>query len=259
MYSSSTTLISSPLGIALLAVLVLLTIGLFALMVAVLRMNTRLQYLTHPVYDEIVKEANEKAERILAEAERQGRAIQAVAEEEASKLLNDRTQESEQLRSAYQKQLEDLGTRGAAALAAQNDATSAQTKRIADAAAEHLTALEAAFRNERERLASALDAATKQLTQSFTELETAAHGEQQTFAQTTRARLLDAVEKEIAAATEAVTAYRQSRIELVERDIVRLVTETTRIALGTTLSLDEHRDLVLQALANAKQAGVFTT
>lgn len=254
----ATSFISSPFGIALLATLVLLGVGFFALIIVVVRMNAQLRYLTYPVYDSVIKEANEHATRILEQAEEQRRVIEAAAHEAASKLLANMQQESDELNVTYEKQLEALVARGTEALAAQSAAIAKHSEQLSKSVQHSAIAFDGTLKSAHEHFVAIASDMPARLEKSFGEIDAAARKEYQTAEEEVQKRITEAVDKEITAAQKAAEAYRTSRMELVDKDIVRLVADTARIALGATLSLDEHRDLVIQALTRAKEEGIFT-
>ncbi len=65
------------------------------------------------------------------------------------------------------------------------------------------------------------------------------------------------LEEQFAAISTEVEGYRRARLALVDERILTLVGETTQIALGKQLSMEEHADLILKALEEAKSSGVF--
>ncbi len=65
------------------------------------------------------------------------------------------------------------------------------------------------------------------------------------------------LEEQFAAISTEVEGYRRARLALVDERILTLVSETAQIALGKQLSVEEHADLVLKALDEAKSSGVF--
>lgn len=65
------------------------------------------------------------------------------------------------------------------------------------------------------------------------------------------------LEKEFAGISEQVEKYRKARLDLVDERILVLLEQTATIALNKELSLEQHADLVYQALEEAKEKGIF--
>lgn len=248
----------SPLTIVLVVAFVLIIIGVIFLLVAVVRMNTRLRYLTYPVYDEIVKEAQRKATDILNTAEEKRRDIISAAEEAATQLLTNKESEFEKFRTEYTQQLSALVKKDTDAFTIQETMINNMSEQLTEKIKNHIALVDASLKKEREQFDISAARASEQLTNSFSGLDAEAKKEYQALEETVRAHVTDGIEKEITEAKNAIEVYRKERIALVTRDITSLVAETARIALGKTLSFDEHRDIILHALEDAKKSGVFS-
>lgn len=248
----------SPLTIMFVVAFVLIVIGVFFLVVAVVRMNTRLRYLTYPVYDEVVKEAQKKATDILNTAEEKRRDIITAAEEAATQLLTNKESEFEQFHADYTQQFATLIKKNSDVFKAQGTAISELSERLTEEIKNHTTLVATDLERERKHFDMAASDASEHLVSSFADLEVQAKKEYQILEETVRAHVMEGVEKEIIEAKNIIEIYRKERIALVTRDITNLVAETTSIALGKTLSFEEHRDIILQALEDAKKTGVFS-
>ncbi len=250
---------SSPLGIMLIVVSVLIALGILLLLVAVVRMNTRLRYLTYPVYDKIVKEAQRKATDILNNVYEKKRDIIAAAEEAATRLLADKENEFEKFHAEYAERFSALEKKGADAFNTQTTIVSHLSEQLTEVVKKHLAIADETLKKEDTRFDEITTHASKQLEHSFANLAATAEKEYQKHSAEIQTRVADGIEKEISEAKKAIAVYRQERIALVDRNSVSLVTETARAVLGKALSFEEHRDLILRALEDAKKAGVFTT
>ncbi len=247
----------SPLGIILTVVAVLIVLGVSLLLVAVVRMNTRLRYLTYPVYDEIVKKAERKATDILNTAEEKRRDIITAAEEAATKLLTDKRSEFEKFHTEYAEQFSELAKKGSDALAAQTEMIAHQSEQLTEIVKKHLATTDETLGKEQARFGEVAARAAEQFEHSFADLAAQAREEQHARAAEMQARVVEGIEKEITETKNAIAVYRKERMALVDRNSISLVTETTRIVLGKTLSFEEHRDIILRALEDAKKSGIF--
>ena len=218
------TVLSAPLVSVLLAVLVLVILTLVILTIVVIQLETRLRYLATPVFDQIVQEARQKAESMLSEAEEQSRSIRATAQIETEKIFASRKDEDEKFRLAEVKCIEEI---------------TAYTKELLGKQADIIPQL------------------SESMAKTFAGIGAKAEQEYQTVTADMKKRLNDEVAKEVAAARQAVATYRQERFAMLDQEIVMLVEDTARIVLSKSLSLGDHRGIILNALAEAKQQGVF--
>lgn len=60
-----------------------------------------------------------------------------------------------------------------------------------------------------------------------------------------------------AEANRQVEEYKNSRLKLIDDEIKKVVEKTSRDILGKTLSLEDHEQLIKNALEQAKKEGVF--
>ncbi len=224
MIPTSSSLFSLPITTVILGVLAMVLIALFLLAVVVIQLETRLRHLATPVYDKAVRDAEEKAEHILAEAREQAEALRVKAQDEAQKIFQDRQNEDERFREEQEKHIAEITAHA-------KDLLNKQT--------------------------SIIPKLTEQMEQVFADIGTKVQKEYQVIGEETKKRMQDELTKEIEASREAVRAYKQERLKRIDQDIIGLIEDTARIALGKSLSLREHRDIVLAALTEAKQQGVF--
>lgn len=258
MSSIFSAIVSVPLTSVLVAVLVIVLLVLAGLIVFVLQLGTRLKYLTAPVYDHIVKEAEEKAEAILTEAREKSRSIRATAQEVAEKESAERALEDEAFRKEQEKRLETITDHAAQLLTKQSESVSrlsasleeslrsealAAQKKATDAG----TALSETLAREASAFSEMVAALRPKLDATYAEL---AKNMQETVA--------SELAKDVVEARKAVAAYRTKRLGALQEEIVSLVEEAARLALGKTLSLNEHRDIVLASLEEARKEGVFS-
>ena len=101
---------------------------------------------------------------------------------------------------------------------------------------------------------AAYTATLKQLTdQSLKEFQTISKSMQETLSKqiaTFHDSLLPALEKELA-------AYKQTRMQETEAEIKTIVQRASQELLHKSISLEDHKQLLLEALEKAKQQGMF--
>lgn len=235
------TVLSAPLIVVLFVVLAFSSLMLVALTVVVIQFGTRLRYLATPLFDRTVKEAQEKAEHILVDAREQGSAIKMRAQTEAEKIGTDRKAEDEKFRAEQVAHLEEITLHA-------KDLLTKQVQTIDKMLQDEAGSMRQTFAREDERIK-----------QTFGGVSTQVQHEYQVLTEEIKKRMSDELAKEIELARQAVTVYKQERLAMLNKDIVGLIEDTARIALHKSLSLDDHRGIILDALAEAKRQGVFGT
>jgi len=252
--------LSDPFVIAtFLIVLALVTAILLVLMVTAIRLGTQIQHLATPIYDKTVKEAEKVAEHILAEARQQGSAIRAKAQADVdTSFANDKV-EDEKFRLAQAAHLEDITAHAKTLLQEQVTSISQISQTVTVELQRQAQSAEKVISESSEAIRTSLAEGDVRLKNLFSTIESDMKKEYQGLVAQTKKRVADELSKEIDASREAVAAYRQEQFARVDLEIVRLVEDTARLAFGKALTLDTHRDIVLAALAEAKQQGVFTT
>lgn len=235
------TVLSAPLIVVLFVALALSSLMLAALTVVVIQFGTRLRYLATPLFDRAVKEAQEKAEHILVDAREQGSAIKMRAQTEAEKIGTDHKAEDEKFRAEQTAQLEEITLHA-------KDLLTKQVQTIEKMLQDEAGSMRQTFASEAERIK-----------QTFGAVSTQVQHEYQVLTEEIKKRMSDELTKEIELARQAVTTYKQERLAMLNKEIVGLIEDTARIALHKSLSLDDHRGIILDALAQAKRQGVFGT
>lgn len=216
-------------------------VSLVALLVVQLRNNAAIHHLTFPVYDYTVKEAQQRANEILAKAEELARTVIAEAEHKSVELVRERTRDSEQAMAEYQKVL-------AALLEAQKQSLGAYVS----GAEQALAALPRALSDEVERSKHAMAAQWDALAKRTEEF-------QATLGADVKRAVSDELAKEMESVRGALATYRQERMNLIERDIVAILEKATALVLKRELSLKDHADLARESLEAAKREGIFTS
>lgn len=225
----------------------------------VIQLNARLRLLTAPGYDRIVKDAEAKAEALIAEARAQSVALRAQAETAATAITVSRKEESERLQKAEEQRLETLTTQAAALLTKHSDAVAKLSESLEAAMQKQTDTASASVVSEAADITKALQGEAGALHKIIEDMRPQFEALYATLAKELQTSLAKELETDVRAAREAVAAYRMARMTALNAEIVSLVEETARLAFGQALSLETHRDIVLAALEQARREGVFTT
>ena len=254
---TSGSTLSLPIGPLVIGVLALIVIALLVLVAMVIQLSTRLRHLSTPIYDQIVGQAQEKAQHVLTEAENQARALRAAAQTAADKLLADRKLADEQLSASYANHFKELIAHADAALAAQAEEVEKHSAHFSEQFAKFGDEMAVHLKEESERVQAASAKEIENLRSLFAGLGAQAAKEQDALVAEMHQRVADLFEKEAQGVRDQISAYRKERSAAIDQNAVALVEETARIALGKALSLQEHRDIILAALEQARRDGVF--
>lgn len=256
LFASGSTL-SLPIGPLVIGVLALIVIALLVLVAMVIQLSTRLRHLSTPIYDQIVGQAQEKAQHVLEEAENEARALRAAAQTAADKLLSDRKLADDQLSASYANHFKELIAHADAALAAQAEEVQKHSTRFSEQFAKFGNDIALSLKEEGERVQAASAKEIESMHSVFADLAARAAKEQDALVAQMRKQVADLFEKEAQGVREQIAAYRKERSVAIDQNAVALVEETARIALGKAISVQEHRDIVLAALEQAKRDGIF--
>ena len=112
-------------------VLLIVIFALFVLTITVFQLGTRLRHLTYPIYDQVIKDAQKKADLLIKDAVEQARAIRTKAEMEAGKILVDRKKEDVVLQKEYAQQLIEVTNQGKDILRKQTESASHMAEEVA--------------------------------------------------------------------------------------------------------------------------------
>ena len=206
--------------------------------------NRRIQNVTYPVYDYIVKGAHDKARKITYEARKDARKLLTEAELEGVKVIAKEKLESKHIEEDYEKKLASLQKETEALLAQYGKNMDAQLKRLVEGVEKRVAA--GISKNET-FLQEETNKLSKQLSNTFTTLEANA-----------KEQIRSNVEKELIAVKKVVETYRQERYALIDSEIVALIEKTTELALQKKLSLNDHTELLYRALEEAKSKNTFS-
>ncbi len=252
--SSIATILSVPLGL----LLFLVFIALAVLAGVVIQFGARLRYLASPVYDRIVKEAEEKAKEIMLDAQREARTVKEHAAAEAEKAFADRSKVDEEMRKEQSKHIEMLTAHAQELLNKQTVTISQLSETMASDFSQQARAAGKALEDETAEMKKTIAAETDHMKETFAKMAVKVDEDYHELVAQTRKKMEEELDNEVNSAREAVKAYRIERISLLNKEIVGLVEDTARLALRRSLSLDQHRDIIIAALEEAKQQGLFS-
>ena len=238
-------------------ILILVCISLGVLIAVVIWFGTRLRYLTTPIYDHIIRQAEEKASQIIASAEEQGRAERAAAQAASEKLLADRKDADEKFHDAFVNHFKEIVEHARGALEDQAQATAQAAARMTEDFKKYGAAITTELNEGSERIRAVATEEAERMHQSFVALGAKANTEQQAISDQIQRQVIELFEKETRAVRDEIATYRRERIAALNQNMVTLVEETARLVLNKTLSLQEHRELILDALEEAKREGLF--
>lgn len=210
-----------------------------------------------PGHDQLIENAEREASQILEDARMQRRSMRAQVEEETEKAFASRREGDEEFQKEQVKHLEELTAHAQSLLSKQTTNISHLSEEMAGNFKKQAVAMEEALADEAEIIKKALQEETEHIRGTFADVGKDLHNDYQALIAETKRKLTEELETEIQAARDAVIAYRNERLALLNREIVALVEDTARIALGKTLSFNEHRDIIMNALEEARREGVF--
>ncbi len=235
------TILSVPLSSVLFAVLVFLILMLGVFTIVVIQFGTRLRYLATPLFDKTVKEAQERSEHILVDAREQAIVIRVQAQRDAEKIFTDRKEEDEKFRVEQAAHLEEI------------------TLHAKDFLTKQVQVLEKKLHDETEGMRQTFAKEDERIKQTFDGVGAQIQHEYQMLMEEIKKRMSDEMAKEIDLVRQTVAVYKQEHFAMLDKEIVRLVEDTARIALHKSIPLDDHRGIILDALSEAKRQGVFET
>ena len=185
-----------------------------------------------PAYEYAQKRAEDEANRIIEEAQKEARKLMSAAEVASMSLSQTRKQEGESAEHAYENTLRDLMQKLESQL---RESVKMAEESQAKIAASLSQQLEAEGKEARAHLS-----------ESGTKIE-----------QEYRSRLETELSAALGAAKEEAAGYARARKAAVDQEIVAIIGETMRIVLQKSLPKDVHADLVRSALEEAKASGIF--
>ncbi len=248
---------SLQLAPLILFVLIGVVIGIVVLVVVVFQFGARMRNFTYPVYDQVIKKAQLEAEHILKDSVEQARAIRTKAEMEAGKLLVDRKEENEHLRSEYVKQVEDIASDSKKLLHEQTQSTQRISQEIVGSLKKNMEEVDIVLKEQVAAVKKVLEQERESIKKEFLVLSSDVKGESKKLLEDVRNHISEVIEGEMKEAREAIVEYRTERLSLLDKQIVELVEETARVALNRSISFAEHEEIIRAALMEAKKDGIF--
>jgi adenylate kinase family enzyme len=271
-----------------LILLVLVCIGL--ILTIVLLVWRQRAVLMPKKAEDVILDAEERANAIIAEANAEARRLRASMEKERMKALNEDKHALDRFLDAYRHKLGKV-------IKELTYGIEKEHMRVTSSFVESLQSIEERVSLNAEEAKHSMDSFTNQSGVLFERLsyeienveegiqhlalalEEAAENESDKNAEIVRqemkkigeqtaksvvkvAKGLDEVlkvnlEKEFKSISKEIGEYREARMRLINERIVVLIEETAQIALQKKLSMQDHADLVYRSLEEAKQRGVF--
>lgn len=250
----------------------LVTLGLILGLVVVLALQVvtsrRVQRLTLPIYEYAEEKSQKEAERIVSEAKNTARKILADATSAGAQLSASQHADIEAFAQSHKASLESMHKDAAHSLEEAAETARTSLAKIVEASEHDLGA-------EREGIQAALASMARELSEISNATKAKAMEMKTTLDEGNRGILdtLNTVFEESAAsgkkridaridallgeAERDVAAYRDVRKKLVDERLADLVADATKIVLQKTLSPDEHADLVLKSLKEARADGLL--
>ncbi len=257
-FTSFATSFFSPDMVLFLIIFLFFILGFFILVAVIVRLSAQMKYITYPVYDQVIKEAQSKAVKIIDSATEQAQSIRTSAQETAERMLSDRKEEDGKLRDEYVKNFENITTHGKESLKKQSEELLRLSQEMVNKFEEQVLSAEALIHKDSDIISNTLLEESEKIKKTLEETNTQIINDQMVLVAETKKSVSEGIEKDISMAREVISAYKKERISGLDSEIVALVEETARIALNRTLSLKEHRDQVFSALKEAKEDGIFT-
>lgn len=207
----------------------------------------------------LLDSSRKRAEQILSEAHEQSHALKVQAEADAVNIMRDRSADDEQLRLKQAAHITEMTAHTKALLEAQTEAIAQFYEGVAADLKKQALSVEKSLSEQSITMSKSLVVADERMTEVFAGIGAQAQQAFETLTADVHKRVSVELEKEIVLVRDAVAAYKQERFAVLDREIIGLVEDTARIVLNTSLTLEDHRGVILEALAEAKQQGVFGT
>lgn len=245
--------------------LVVLILGLIALQIW---SSLQIRRMSKTAYQEDIKVAQSKAVEIVSDAQTEAQNVLAQANETSVRAMAEAGKAAQKTNEAYQAELRALIERYNAelqkTLTRGDESFAALTTAAADSFNRRQETLNGQFDDVLEALSIVADTLKTQTTQTLSNLEKSIESTSttlETFLKEGESIVKENVEKHLGAlldrAEEDVDAYRRARLTLLDRHIERLIEDVAVRVLHKKLTLDEHGDLALKALRDAKEHNVL--
>ena len=237
--------------LASIAVVIVLTIAVFGLLAAVFVLLRRFQRLTDPVYDHVVRKARAEAEHILDTARREAHKTTQEAERTARTYIQNKRDDVDRIHRGFESALRDLSERTERALAASERAIEDRSQAVADTAEEEIRKAAGSSVNE---IREASQTGVGRLEEVFQQTE----DEMKRLSHERGERIRSHLSAELEEAKAAIERYKKERMNVVDEHIVTLVERAAQITLNTTLTADDHMEVIKRSLEEAKSTELFS-
>jgi hypothetical protein len=211
-------------------------VGLAVALVVILALeflnSRRIERLASPTYEFMLNQAQQEADRVIAEARAEARAIVERAEAARAANAGELAKQDAAAASAHEEALRSVRDGFVTYLKRAADDTHANEEQA-------LGALQTELAKEGEEARAELNRTLAEVRQGFAE------------------NVKGAFEAALAEARASAAAYEQARKDAIDAHAYELVAETTKLVLRESLPTDVHAALVRRALEAAKSAHVF--
>ncbi len=240
-----------------------LVIATVIMLVLQIRNATMINKLTFPAYEYVVKQAEHKANEIIASAQKEARAIISSAEQAGQKTIVQYTQKASQLQEHYEVTLQKLVSELSGKMVQTAEQSGVQVDAALAAMAATLTLREANLISQfdtslvsvEKMLATLQTHTTATLTHMESDIAELSRklGESLTKEDSQQQeRIAVQLQKLQDNAAAQIEEYQKARMALLDAHIERLVEDIVMRVLHKKLSVDEHAQLAREALVEAK-------
>jgi F0F1-type ATP synthase membrane subunit b/b' len=281
---------SLPLELIVVVLLGTLVALLFILIGVGLRNSLQIERITYPAYEYITKKARADAEKIIAKAMDDAQKLKVEAEIEGIKRLAKENLEIESIEEKYKETLQKTAEESEALFRKYRDQIKTNLDTLKERSEEQikkylpiieeeskeshrqietaLTSLKQKISGTEDKYEQFIDSLQDVLRRQFEKNTAIIKEETEKLPGTFGKRLEDAAEegrrilndkihKEFENARRDIEKYRVQYTEFLDEHIASLVEDTTTLVLQKKLTTEEHTELAIKALGEAKKAGIF--
>lgn len=194
--------------------------------------------------EEIAKHAQEKATATLDEARNKALRIIEEANRQTVTILTKARYDEEEQEAAFAKRKQAL-------LEAQQQALE---KAAASLQAEYTVMLQKLEKNSINLLSTASQSLTGEAAHEIDDFKHILQDETVASQKIVEQKIEEAFKQ----AEQDVATYKDQQLRKIDHDIYEIMKATITLAMGKSFAMDDHQALILDALAQAKNEGVFT-
>ena len=258
-------LVSPEVLAGLLVGFAVLTVGLVVLQIW---SSLQIRRMSKTTYQDDVREAQSQAADIVTQAQIEAQEVLTEANEAGAQAMADASRVAKKTNESYQAELRGIIDRYHQLLDETikrgDQSFTTLTKAAADSFNRRQDELNEEFDDVLGSLSTVGKTLTTKTTQSMTDLETGIDKATSTLAammeqgeEMVKQHMEEHLNKLLDRAEADVEEYRKARLTLLDNHIERLVEDITVRVLHKKLTLDEHGELALQALKDAKENNVL--